>query len=217
MVSESKSKRRLAPSLRERRARDRAERMNEILDHSQDVIREKGVNGLNLQEVARRVGVQPPSLYEYFDGRAAIYDALFQRGARIFQTEIFEELDRANSFEEICEKIVESFLLFAKDYPELYRLVFEHPLQYYHPSEVALQEAKEGLERGLNLLKRTMKEEGIKPPIPTNQLVLLIEVVCHGLAGRILTDEPDSSFENSQYRRLVPSLIALIKKASNGS
>ena len=204
-------------SLKERRALHREARMNVILDHAQDVIRKNGVNGLNLQEVARRVGVQPPSLYEYFDGRAAIYDALFQRGAKIFTAEIFEELDRAESFEEICEKIVESFLSFANRYPELYRLVFEHPLEHYHPSEVALQKAKEGLERGLNLLGQTMRNEGIVPPIPMDQLVLLIEVVCYGLAGRILTDEPDIPFENSQYRKLVPSFIALIKEASNGN
>ena len=41
---------------------------------------EKGVNGLTLSEVARRLGVQPPSLYKYFDSLMALYDALFRRG-----------------------------------------------------------------------------------------------------------------------------------------
>ena len=41
---------------------------------------EEGVNGLSLAEVARRLGVQPPSIYKYFPSLMAVYDALFLRG-----------------------------------------------------------------------------------------------------------------------------------------
>ena len=41
---------------------------------------EEGVNGLSLAEVARRLGVQPPSIYKYFASIMAVYDALFLRG-----------------------------------------------------------------------------------------------------------------------------------------
>src|SRR5664280_888930 len=41
---------------------------------------EEGVNGLSLAEVARRLGVQPPSLYKYFPSLMAVYDAIFLRG-----------------------------------------------------------------------------------------------------------------------------------------
>src|SRR2546423_13252659 len=42
---------------------------------------EHGVNGLTLAEVARRLGVQTPSLYKYFSSIGAVYDALFKRAA----------------------------------------------------------------------------------------------------------------------------------------
>ena len=45
-------------------------------------VTEEGVNGLSLSEVARRLGVKPPSIYKYFDSLLAIYDALFERGQR---------------------------------------------------------------------------------------------------------------------------------------
>ena len=41
------------------------------------VMTEEGVNGLSLAEVARRLGVQPPSLYKYFPSLMAVYDAPF--------------------------------------------------------------------------------------------------------------------------------------------
>src|SRR6516164_8499667 len=69
-----------APIRPDRRARRRLETIEEILDIAQEVMAEEGVNGLTLSEVARRLGVQPPSLYTYFDSLMALYDDVFRRG-----------------------------------------------------------------------------------------------------------------------------------------
>ena len=68
------------PDRPDRRARRRQETIEEILDIATDVMTEEGVNGLSLAEVARRLGVQPPSIYKYFPSLMAVYDALFLRG-----------------------------------------------------------------------------------------------------------------------------------------
>ena len=52
---------------------------------------EEGVNGLSLAEIARRLGVQPPSIYKYYPSLMAIYDELFRRG----QTENLEVMRQA--------------------------------------------------------------------------------------------------------------------------
>src|SRR5215213_2162615 len=64
----------------DRRARRRQETIEEILTIAADVMTEEGVNGLSLSEVARRLGVKPPSIYKYFDSIMGIYNALFERG-----------------------------------------------------------------------------------------------------------------------------------------
>src|SRR5258708_29154034 len=64
----------------DRRGRRRQETIEEILDIAVVVMTEEGVNGLSLAEVARRLGVQPPSLYKYFPSLMAVYDSLFLRG-----------------------------------------------------------------------------------------------------------------------------------------
>ncbi|MFE0543994.1 TetR/AcrR family transcriptional regulator [Streptomyces sp. NPDC058891] len=66
----------------DRRLRRRNETVQEILDTAIEVMTEDGVAGLSMAEVARRVGVRPPSLYQYFPSKMAIYDALFERGGR---------------------------------------------------------------------------------------------------------------------------------------
>src|SRR5215468_2250304 len=66
----------------DRRARRRNETVQEILDVALEVMAEEGAAGLSLSEVARRMGLRPPSLYQYFPSKMAIYDALFERGMR---------------------------------------------------------------------------------------------------------------------------------------
>ena len=70
------------PAPPDRRARRRQETIEEILVIAAEVMTEAGVNGLSLSEVARRLGVKPPSIYKYFDSLMGIYDALFERGQR---------------------------------------------------------------------------------------------------------------------------------------
>src|SRR4051794_8590399 len=70
----------MEPQPLSRRARRRIETIDEILEISVDVMTEFGVNGLTFAEVARRLGVQTPSLYKYFPSVGAVFDALFQRG-----------------------------------------------------------------------------------------------------------------------------------------
>src|ERR1700722_4363457 len=70
------------PGRPDRRGRRHQETMHEILDIARDVMTAEGVNGLSLAEVARRLGVQPPSLYKYFPSLMAIYDALYLEGQR---------------------------------------------------------------------------------------------------------------------------------------
>src|SRR4029453_7080750 len=64
----------------DRRTRRRRETIGEILDVAIELMEAEGVAALSLSAVARRLGMQPPSLYQYFPSKMAIYDALFQRG-----------------------------------------------------------------------------------------------------------------------------------------
>jgi hypothetical protein len=52
-----------------RRAARRSQTIDEILSIAVELMGEYGVAGLSLSEVARRLGIQPPSLYKYFPSR----------------------------------------------------------------------------------------------------------------------------------------------------
>lgn len=89
-----------APAPVNRRARRRAETIEEILRLALEIMAEVGVGGLSFAELARRLGVQPPSLYKYFDSVLSIYDELFRRGHRehleAVRTAMSAEIGRAH-------------------------------------------------------------------------------------------------------------------------
>jgi AcrR family transcriptional regulator len=64
------------------RTRRREQTRREILDAAWQLAERDGIAGLSLRELAREVGMQAPSLYTYFDSKAAIYDAMFAAGYR---------------------------------------------------------------------------------------------------------------------------------------
>lgn len=58
------------------RERRYARTRQEILDTALELLNESGFEGLSLREIARRVDYSPAGLYEYFDSKDAIVDAL---------------------------------------------------------------------------------------------------------------------------------------------
>ena len=83
-------------SVRERRQRNHEEMRTGILEVARDIMREQGVAALNLNEIARRVGITPPALYTYFPSKMALYDELYRMGIRLF-LEAEEELWRTTA------------------------------------------------------------------------------------------------------------------------
>ena len=48
------------------------------------VVREEGLAGLSVRDLARRAGITTPTLYAYFGAKNDIYDAMFGQAAEEF-------------------------------------------------------------------------------------------------------------------------------------
>src|SRR5438552_19065669 len=66
--------------MRDRRAERHEATRTEIVDAAWELVRAEGLAALSLRDLARKVGMQAPSLYSYFDSKHAIYDAMFLQG-----------------------------------------------------------------------------------------------------------------------------------------
>ena len=60
----------------------REARAASIVASAWKLARDHGIAGVSLHALAREVGMRQPSLYEYFDSKNALYDAMFADGNR---------------------------------------------------------------------------------------------------------------------------------------
>lgn len=200
-----------------RRERNRAEMRAAILDAARAVMRQDGVAALNLNKVAAQLGIKPPSLYEYFDGKMAIYDALFRRGIEIFSEYMAPALAE-DSWSASLRAFIEAYMQFALDNPELFQLCFERPVPGFVPSEESMRASLEQLERGRKRAAQLIQAQGGAPldltPARLNDLVIALT---HGLTAQHMANEPHLPVGKGRYGSLIPAAVALVQAAWDSS
>src|SRR5215212_1859158 len=172
----------LAP--RERRRRNRDLVVAAILDAARAVIRERGVADLGLREVARRVSMQAPSLYEYFPSKLALYDALFLAGFRLFRDRLERDVFGAETFWDLLRAHFEAYLGFARENPDLYQLLFEHPVPGFVPSAESMAEGAPLLDRFTRRIADAIGTGEIAPGLTASQTHDLAIAMMHGIASQ---------------------------------
>src|SRR3954447_23615029 len=122
----------------DRRQRRRQESIEEILDVALELMAEQGVAGLSLGEVARRLGIRPPSLYVYFASKNALYDAVFARGSREVLDAIRaitpEVMDESQSLEAALLVAGQTMVRWSVEHPVYSQLLFWRPVPGFEPS-----------------------------------------------------------------------------------
>lgn len=120
-------------SVRERR---RAVTRREILSVAWDLAGEHGIAGISLRELASRVGMRAPSLYTYFEGKDAIFDAMFAEGYHAL-IDFNEDLEAATDGLDPVDALtlgIEGFVDFCRAVPARYQLMFGRPVPGWEPS-----------------------------------------------------------------------------------
>ena len=198
-------------SPRERRRRNREQMVAAILAAARAVMRERGVADLSLREVARRVSMQAPSLYEYFPSKAALYDALFLSGFRLFRGRLLAAREGAGTFWEQMEASFEAYMAFAREHPELYQLIFEHPVPGFAPSAETMAEGRALLDRFTSRIAEAIERGEIAPDVPAAQARDLLIAMQHGLTSQHLANDADAPPGGGRYGALVLPALALFR------
>jgi AcrR family transcriptional regulator len=122
----------LGEPVRDRRAERREATRQEILDAAWEIVRAEGITALNLRDIARRVGMQPPSLYVYFDSKHAIYDAMFAQGYELVAEAM--AFERTGDMRRDLRELAHRFVKFNADDPARAQLLFLRVIPGFEPS-----------------------------------------------------------------------------------
>jgi AcrR family transcriptional regulator len=189
--------------IRDRRSERREATRAEILDTAWGLVREQGLGGLNLRDLAPRVGMRAPSLYEYFVSKHAIYDAMFAQGYRQFAA-VMAEVDSLSG-EAGLRAAARQSLAFMVEEPARYQLLFHRTIPGFTPSPQSYAESVQVLDR----TRAWFDRNGFGVPGALDLLISLIT----GLAGQQIANEPGGSRWVGLVDAAVDMSLAYIKTA----
>lgn len=191
--------------------RNREATTNAILEAARAIMREEGVAALSMQGLARRMDMRAPSLYNYFNSKAEIYDTLFRLGFTMFDAHIKELMKTSTGLRDELRINIEGYMSFALENPDLYQLCFERPVPGFVPS-------KESLALSFGILNQSyQRAEKFKKQLNTKltgqQIVDTVIAIAHGLTAMHLSNEPHLPVGQGRFGSLIPVVLSILETA----
>jgi AcrR family transcriptional regulator len=195
------------PAIGERRTRRRQETIEELLTIAEDLLNTDGANGMGLSEIARRLGVKPPSIYKYFDSLMAIYDALFARGQQEHLAAMRTAMNDASPGLPALTAGLEASGRWCVTHPGIAQLMFSRPVPGFEPTPEAMAPSVEMVQIQRDALADAVAAGQLGPGAATDQAIWLISVMISGLIGQTLANEPKLPWGTGRFSPLLPKLL----------
>ncbi|GAB3154889.1 hypothetical protein GCM10027258_59310 [Amycolatopsis stemonae] len=189
--------------------RRRADTRREILDTAVEVMAERGVAGLSLSEVARRVGIRQPSLYKHFVSLHAVYDVLFREGAEQQREAVARALKGRVPGLPALAAAVEALGRVAMAHPVHAQLVAWRPVPEFEPSAEAFQPSVELVELLRGAVRDAVAAGELDPGADSEAGLALLSIVVTGTLSQQLANEPGAGYEAGRFTSLLPEVFTM--------
>ena len=171
---------------------------------------EEGVNGLSLSEVARRLGVKPPSIYKYFDSIMGIYDALFERGQRTNLEIMRAAMVEAQPGLDALAAGLEASCRWALANPATAQLLFWRPVPSFEPTPEAMAPSVEMVRLQRQALADAATAKQLGPGADSDEALYVTSVFVSGVLGQAMANEPGVAWGEGRFSPLLPKLLGLL-------
>jgi AcrR family transcriptional regulator len=195
----------------DRRQRRRQETIEEVLDIAAQVMADQGVAGLTLGEVARRMGIRPPSLYVYFDSKNALYDALFERGYRLLLSAMEEVHEASNGLDPVdrTHTVSAAMVRWSVEHPAYAPLMFWRPVPGFVPSTSAYAPAVALSRQGLAFLTDLQAEGALRPDVDLETAFRTWTALTSGIVSQQLSNAPGEPFDTGIFTSVLADMVAM--------
>jgi AcrR family transcriptional regulator len=192
-----------------RRAARRNQTIAEILDVAIEVMTESGVGGLSLSEVARRIGMRPPSLYKYFPSRLALYDTLFRQGQQAYLDRFRAAAAAARPGMPALAAALEAGGRWALANQALAQLMFWRPVPGFEPSAEAFAPGLAMVSDVRQMLRDAVAEGQLRPQAASAEGEALMSILATGVMSQQLANGPEAAYDDGRFTRLAPQVLAM--------
>lgn len=188
-------------SITDRRARDKEEFRQKILDTARDLFVVYGYDGVTLRKIADAIEYAPGTIYGYFKDKEELIRALCIADWEAFEQSFPRDHHPGDPLAEI-RGIGAAYLRFALAHPNQYRLMFmtPKPPELHHLDDATLAKCGDPARDGYALLRQTaqvaidaglLRDELRDPDLVTQTLWAGV----HGMASLEITLGRDSWYQ----------------------
>lgn len=171
---------------------------------------EHGANGLSLSEIARRLGVKPPSLYKYFDSLMSLYNELFARGQRANLAAMQAAARDADPGLDTLTRALEASCRWCIEHPATAQLMFWRPVPGFEPTPEAMAPSAEMVALQRRALADAVVARQLGPGADSDEALYLTSVLVSGIIGQSIANEPAAPWGKGRFNALFPKVAEVL-------
>jgi AcrR family transcriptional regulator len=192
-------------------ARRRRATIDEAISHACAIVLADGVGAVSISEVARRMGMKPPSLYKYFPSLHALHDELFARGQHLANDFVASKvrdvepgLSRLLASAEACVRWA-----MTRDGRAFGPLLYWRPIPGFEPSPRAFEPSVEFLQSLRDELSEAVRRGELAPSADTDAALRSLGILISGICSQQMANQPLASYEDGDFTSLTESLLCM--------
>jgi AcrR family transcriptional regulator len=203
--------------INERKEREKELKRVSILEAAEALILEKGLDYLNMDEVAEQAEVSKGSLYVYFANKTDLVLGICHKASCMIREKISKVLTEDKSGLEMVYQVGILYMKFATEHPEYYRAM--RFLETYKDSDnakqsdyvpVCVQNREESFRVMVRAIQIGMQDGSIRTNYNAEELAVLLWATSHGVVNIAYIEQ------NSEHYNLANHLGITLKQMFDG-
>ncbi len=181
--------------------------IEEALDQAERIVAEHGAGAVTIAEIARRMGIRPPSLYKYFPSLHGVYDALFARGNARLAAYVDDAVRTLDPGLDRLLEATRAIVRWSMLHRGLAPLLFWRPIPGFEPSPASYALAQHLVERSRADLATAARLGELAPDADSDEVFRLFTSLSAGLCSQQLANEPEATYESGLFTSLTDEAL----------
>jgi AcrR family transcriptional regulator len=132
------------------------ERQKEILDAALDLISQKGIQGLTIKNLSKKIGISEPAIYRHYENKTGILLTILglfkDNSGRIFEEELQKDIGAIQRIEHLFSRHFSKF----SENPTLVPVIFSEEI--FRSEQALIEKIAEVINRNSQILRKIILE-----------------------------------------------------------